>query len=97
MGEISSERRRWDPQLEGGLPDCRLTGHRRRATTIAGVPTMVGRVTMERVYCANCGAPGGAVTQEWAAHIFYVCDDCAGRLGPIPLPLIDERLLGVER
>ena len=65
----------WSRELEQGLPDCRL----------AGVPTVVlGRQKWERVFCANCGADGGLVTAEWTAHVFYQCEPCALKLGPIP-------------
>lgn len=44
----------------------------------------VGKLEMERVYCANnCGKSGGCVTPEWAAHVFYLCDECADKYGNI--------------
>lgn len=38
---------------------------------------------MSRVYCANCGCEGGAVTEEWAEFIFYLCDACAEKTGGV--------------
>lgn len=67
----------WDRELEGGLPDCRLSGARRRATTV-----VLKSILMERVFCANCGCDGGLVTAEWSPHIFFVCAECVTRSGP---------------
>jgi len=75
----------WDRQLERGLPDSRLNGPRRRATTVP-----LGRMLMERVFCANCGADGGFITAEWAAHVFYLCDECAQTHGKLDLPEVSE-------
>ncbi|HEU0155936.1 MAG TPA: hypothetical protein VFQ82_07680 [Stellaceae bacterium] len=69
----------WDPALEGGLPDSRLSGTARDNKTII----FRGRL-WERVFCANCGADGGLVTAEWSAHVFYLCEPCALRCGPPP-------------
>jgi hypothetical protein len=79
----------WNRELEGGLPDCRLIGPRRRATTVP-LTMLLGRMLMERVFCGNCGADGGLVTAEWAAHIFYLCDDCAHTHGKLDLPELSE-------
>jgi len=68
--------RNWDRQLEGGLPESRLGWNRRESTMIQH-----GRMTLERVFCANCGCNGGGVTPEWAAHVFYLCDACAEKYG----------------
>lgn len=76
---------KWNRELENGLPDCRLTGHRRRATTVP-----LGRMLMERVFCANCGADGGLVTAEWSPHIFYLCEDCARTCGHLTLSGVIE-------
>lgn len=76
--------RYWDKQLEGGLPDCRLKLDRRKTSIV------FRDQLMEKVFCGNCGAPGGLVTAEWTPHIFYVCDECFLRCGPLPLPEIEE-------
>lgn len=68
----------WDKELENGMPDCRLTGHNRVRQTV-----YLGRMEMEKVYCANCGADGGLCTAEWTPHIFYICTPCARKLGPV--------------
>lgn len=62
---------------EEKLPDARLSSTNRN--------TFCGPVgLMSRVFCVNCGAPGGAVTEEWASEVFYLCDSCADKLGPLP-------------
>jgi hypothetical protein len=45
---------------------------------------------MEKVFCGNCGADGGLVTADWAAHIFYVCDECFLRVGAPPMIEVPE-------
>jgi hypothetical protein len=77
----------WDRQLEFGLPDCRLSGSSRDKTVV------VGRMEFERVFCANCGKSGGAVTAGWCSHIFYICDQCDEKLGPPP-GCIEVAILG---
>jgi hypothetical protein len=72
-------RRHWNKELEAGKPDSRLGWLKRESTMIYR-----GRLAYERVFCANCGCEGGGVTPEWAAHVFYVCEECAQRLGPPP-------------
>ena len=64
----------WDIQLESSLPDCRV---------VDGAVIMHGRVPMEAIFCANCGADGGLVTAG-VPHVFYQCEACALKLGPIP-------------
>jgi len=71
--------RNWNRELEGGLPDSRLVGTARSNKTIT-----LGRMEFELVFCANCGCGGGAVTAEWSAHVFYICQPCADKLGPPP-------------
>lgn len=80
MGYSDTNRlsRNWDRQLEDGLPDCRVAGPRNRATTFQR-----GMMTFERIFCANCGKAGGAVT-ETTTHVFFVCDVCVGVLGSPP-------------
>lgn len=73
------------------LPDCRRSHHR---------PTICGPVgIMAKVYCANCGCDGGLVTNEWAEHIFYLCDDCAntcGNLGAAAVQIPDSVVQGKQ-
>lgn len=78
--------RYWDRELASELPDSRLSGARRRATTVP-----LGRMLMERVFCANCGCDGGLVTAEWSAHVFFLCDDCARPGTPPGCVEADER------
>lgn len=58
------------------LPDSRRSHHRPTVCGPAGI--------MAQVYCANCGKDGGLVTEEWAEHIFYLCDPCAEKYGQEP-------------
>lgn len=62
--------------LNGGLPDSRVKNCRETICGPAGI--------MAKVYCANCGADGGLVTDEWASHIFFICDDCDHKMGEMP-------------
>lgn len=62
--------------------DSRLKGHHGSVTH----PTL----PLERTYCAHCGKPKGWVSTESSAFIasssvIAICDDCAARLGPLPL------------
>jgi len=69
----------WDRELEGGLPDSRLSGTARENTTVA-----YARQLWERVFCASCGCDGGLVTAEFSAHVFYVCQECTDKMGAPP-------------
>lgn len=71
--------RGWDRQLEGGLPDSRLSGMARENRMV-----LYAHRLWERVFCANCGVNGGLVTAEWAAHVFYLCDPCTAKCGAPP-------------
>lgn len=65
--------------MEGGLPDCRLTGMARVNKTVT-----LGRMTFDQVYCAQCGCEAGLVTSDWCPHIFFICDTCVRVNGPPP-------------
>jgi len=80
----------WNRELEAGLPDCRLMGPRRRATTVPLNTASLGRMLMERVFCGNCGGDGGLVTAEWSPHVFYLCEECAASHGRLSIPQLDE-------
>jgi hypothetical protein len=74
----------WAPELAGGLPDSRLSGARRRATT-----RVIAGTSYEQVFCANCGDPGGYVTEDMRSpHIFYVCERCVACCGEPPAPRV---------
>lgn len=81
----------WDKQLEGGLPDCRLSPTMRERSIV-----MRGRMAWETIFCANCGAAWGLVTAEWSAHVFCICDPCFEKLGPPPgsVQVPDETVRG---
>jgi hypothetical protein len=82
----------WDRTLEGNLPDSRLTGPRRRATTI-----MRGGMKYELVYCANCGCSGGCVNADWTPHIFYLCDRCfLDGKAPVDAVMVDESKVNIR-
>lgn len=68
----------WDRELEAGLPDSRLSGPRRRGTTVAYRDPGRGiDLLMERCFCANCGCDGGLVVADVSPHVFFVCDPCS--------------------
>jgi hypothetical protein len=48
---------------------------------------------MEPVFCSNCGRPGGLISRDWAAHVFYLCDSCEETHGHLPLPALPEALV----
>lgn len=70
--------RYWDKQLEGGLPECRLSLSNRERSLVHRA-----RMVWETVYCANCGEPDGLVTAEWSAHVFCLCNKCFAKFGVI--------------
>ena len=78
--------RLWDRQIEGDLPDCRLKYENRQDDVVVR-----GRIVFERVYCANCGNPGGAVTAGHTTFAFYLCDGCAEMLGGAPSDMRPSR------
>lgn len=57
------------------LPDSRakITRHRVFQGGVAWVP----------VYCANCGKDGGLVPEENMTFVFYQCQPCADKTGPL--------------
>ena len=71
--------RLWDRQLQGDLPDCRLRYQDRQDDIV-----MRGQMPWSRVYCGNCSAAGGLVTEATVAFAFYLCNVCAARNGPPP-------------
>lgn len=75
--------RNWDRQLEEGFPDSRL---QTRKTVV------YGRMLWEECFCASCGRHGGLVTADWAAHVFYLCDDCH-KFGALPLKEVPEEVV----
>lgn len=76
---MADPRKDWDSQLEEGFPDSRLSWATREDRMIK-----VGRLEYERIFCASCGVPGGAVTPQVFAHVFYVCDSCVQKCGQPP-------------
>lgn len=73
---MTDPRKQWDSQLEEGFPDSRLSWASREEKMVK-----VGHLDYERIYCANCGCAGGAVTPQFFAHAFYICDPCIAKLG----------------
>ena len=71
-----------------GLPDCRLTARRDRTTPFR--MRRLGVTEMEPVFCGNCGCDGGLITADWAWHVFYLCEPCAGKYGRLDLTEIPE-------
>ena len=68
-------------KLIGDLPDSRPHDQRGQIRTPAGLATPV--------FCINCGGQFGFAFVDTAA-IIYVCDECEGRHGGLPLPVVDE-------
>lgn len=58
------------------LPDC-------RARQPKGVISRGIAGYWVPVFCANCGADGGAVPEENMTFLFYLCDACAKTHGQI--------------
>jgi hypothetical protein len=80
---------RWDRVLEAELPDSRLSGPRRRATSIVRAG-----VVYEACFCANCGKPHGLITADWSPHVFFLCDGCFAAGGtPAGCGRVDEDLI----
>lgn len=68
----------WEKELEGGLPDCRVRPMEREAARI-----VIGKGWWDKVFCANCGEPSGAVPPN-CPHVFFICGTCVGQSGPPP-------------
>ena len=89
---ISRKSRFWDPQLEEGLPDCRLSEDRRDEHKI-----IRGRLAFDPVFCGSCSKPSNFMAMEDTTFAFYLCDECA-KLGTppgtheIPTPLGAKRI-----
>jgi hypothetical protein len=84
-----------DPRWKGVaqiLPDARPTPAAGRTIT-RGEQQHKVLGWMEPIYCVNCGVSGGMVTKAWAAHCFYLCDDCVDKHGAIPVPELPESLV----
>lgn len=79
IGSGNLRDRNWDREQEKGLPDSRLSGYQRESNTI-----WYAKMKWEKVFCASCGNPGGAVTPEFSAHVFYLCDECAKKYASAP-------------
>ena len=53
-------------------------------------PAITPNGRLQKVYCLNCGKPGGAVSAGIPAFlrgdpgVIYVCDACDGKLGSLP-------------
>lgn len=73
--------------------DSRLV---RTSVGAAGVvrPEVTPDGQLTKVYCLNCGKPGGAVSAELPPFlrndpgVVYVCVECEASLGPLPLQAI---------
>lgn len=63
--------------LNGEPVESRLSTDRRERTEV-----YEGARLYERVFCLNCGTPGGAVTK--GSPVFFVCDGCVEKHGPPP-------------
>jgi hypothetical protein len=75
---IDPRNHNWEKGLEKGLPDCRVKAIERETGRVR-----FGAHLMDKVFCANCGEPGG-LTFPWCPHIFYLCDSCFAKGGTPP-------------
>lgn len=48
---------------------------------------------MEEIFCVNCGRSGGMISRDWAPYCFYLCNECVGTHGRLPLPELPETLV----
>lgn len=48
---------------------------------------------MEECFCVNCGKSGGMISKDWAAHVFYLCNDCVVAHGALPIPEVSEAVV----
>lgn len=48
---------------------------------------------MEECFCVNCGRSGGMISKDWAAHVFYLCNDCVDAHGSLPIPEVPEAVV----
>lgn len=73
---IDPRNHNWETQLEKGLPDCRLKPFDREKDRV-----QIGRMHWDKVFCAQCFKPTGAVPPD-CPHVFFICDDCVRVNGP---------------
>ena len=83
---ISRNSRLWDKQLEEGLPDCRVTEHRRDEHKI-----IKGSNAFDLIFCGSCSKPSDFMATNDTTFAFYLCNDCASKMAPqnaveIPTP-----------
>lgn len=71
-------------KLVGGLPDSRPRESRGEIRSPRGnaVP----------VFCLSCGKPEGYALVGTGA-IVRICEECEGRHGGLPLPVVDDRIV----
>jgi hypothetical protein len=72
--------RYWDRQMEGPLPDCRLSYSNRERRT-----QRRGRMEMDVVFCGTCGQESGLVPVH-CPHVYFLCDVCFAKMQGIPPP-----------
>ncbi len=44
---------------------------------------------LERMFCLSCGSPSGWVTADVPNMAIYVCSECVGKAGDLPLPRLN--------
>lgn len=69
--------RHWDPELEGNLPDCRVSYLNREKNQVQR-----GRVVFDMVYCAYCHQPKMLAPVSGTAYAFFLCNECVEEHGP---------------
>lgn len=57
------------------MPDILPSSIPKRRTTVSSLSAP--GTNWVRIYCANCGADGGAILENEYDFAFYLCNDCA--------------------
>lgn len=65
------------------LPDSRLRQPRHVQRGQHQTPTSRLMLNWVPIFCANCGAPGGAVPEETCTFAFYLCVPCGEQWEPL--------------
>jgi hypothetical protein len=65
------------------LPDSRLTQAKQVQRGEHRTPGHKLMLNWVPIFCANCGAPGGAVPEETCTFAFYLCVPCGETWAPL--------------
>lgn len=59
-------------------------------------------LALEQIFCANCGEPGGSSIRAPGNFVFWICDACDEKLGPIvaegitPMAPVRQRIVDAQ-